>query len=190
MRASAFFFLALAFNASAAERSGYFVEIGAGVAEHGVGPRTSFGTGYVARSGWGLALTRQRLVEEYMAQGFLAPESMIIELRREVRSTALFLSREWALGPSGNWDARLYAGVHHWVFDGTIRTPEAWPGPDVPDFRARSSDTRPAARVELSRRLAHRLSLGLSLERYRYFGGENVDRIALSLRGALGGDSH
>ena len=161
---------------------GVFLQTDLGRAERGAGARPGFGLGYRFASGWALSASTQRLYEGYASSSYVggpigSAPILIEEQHPEARSRALFLSREWGVSERGDWTVRGSLGAHYWTLDIRLHEP---PGLDI-----HYSGTHPAAKIELFKRIAARLSVGLGFERYWVTAGD-FDRVAVSLRYDLG----
>ena len=159
--------------------SGVFVQTDLGRAEHGAGIRAGFGLGYRFASGWAVSASAQRLYQGYVAASFSSSPEQVEEHFPEARSRALFLSKEWVVSEHGNWTVRGSLGAHYWTLDAKFD--------QLPHFSYdfHESGTHPAAKIELLKRIATRLAVGVGLERYWVTGGD-LDRVAVSLRYDLG----
>ena len=166
--------------------SGVFLLADLGRAERGVGVRPGFGVGYRFASGWAVSATMQRLLQAPVVSPFLAgPDGefgMSFVAFPEMRSHALFLSKDWALRDGGDWTVRASLGAHRWSLDATYDH-EPPVGVTVTNFHRSGTDA--VAKIELVTQIAARLSAGLGFERYWVASGD-VDRVALSLRYQFG----
>lgn len=151
--------LSLACGQSHGSEDGFILGAGIGHAEGGNAVRSSLEVGYLFASGWGLHAASQRLQERFARVTSIElgiPNTVSVEEKSaEVRSEAFALSFGWRVGRESPWRTRIAVGAHDWKINDFV----------LP-YHVEASGFDPYVRIEATRALTRRISIGVAAERF------------------------